>query len=118
MKGLLQWLSVKESACNAGDTGEEALISGSGKSPGGGNGKPHALVKSLALPTVVTINTNITAKWRNMVLMPTMLGRLNQLERLQTLNSCSPKSPFSVLRLQTGTTTQSQGQVGIMGGNC
>ena len=32
---LPRWLSGKESACSAGDTG---LISGSGRSPGGGNG--------------------------------------------------------------------------------
>ena len=31
------WLSCKESACNAGDTGS---IPGSGRSPGGGNGNP------------------------------------------------------------------------------
>ena len=36
--GLSQWLSGKESACNAGDTGEIGLISGSGRSPGGGHG--------------------------------------------------------------------------------
>ena len=36
--GLSQWLSGKESACNAGDTGEMGLISGSGRSPGGGHG--------------------------------------------------------------------------------
>ena len=30
----------KESACNAGDTGEEISIPGSGRSPGGGNGNP------------------------------------------------------------------------------
>ena len=34
----LQWLSGKESACNAGDTGDAVLIPGSGRSPGGGNG--------------------------------------------------------------------------------
>ena len=35
--GLCWWLSGKESACNAGDTG---LIPGSGRCPGGGNGNP------------------------------------------------------------------------------
>ena len=30
----------KESACNAGDTGDVGLISGSGRSPGGGHGNP------------------------------------------------------------------------------
>ena len=35
--GLLWWLSVKESACNAGDMG---LIPGSGRSLGEGNGNP------------------------------------------------------------------------------
>ena len=30
----------KESACNAGDTGDEGSIPGSGRSPGGGNGNP------------------------------------------------------------------------------
>ena len=33
-------LSGKESACNAGDLGDMGLISGLGRSPGGGNGNP------------------------------------------------------------------------------
>ena len=37
-EGLPQWPSSKESACNAGDAGEEGLILGLGRSPGGGNG--------------------------------------------------------------------------------
>ena len=37
----LTWgLSRKESACNAGDTGETGLIPVSGRSPGGKNGNP------------------------------------------------------------------------------
>ena len=32
-KGLLQWLSGKESACNAGITGDVGSIPGFGKSP-------------------------------------------------------------------------------------
>ena len=32
--------SSKESACNAGDTGDMGLIPGSGRSPGGGHGNP------------------------------------------------------------------------------
>ena len=35
--GLLQWLSHKESACDAGDV---SLIPGSGRSPREGNGNP------------------------------------------------------------------------------
>ena len=35
--GLPQWLSGKESTCNAEDTGS---IPGSGRSPGGGHGNP------------------------------------------------------------------------------
>ena len=35
--GFPQWLSSKESACNAGDTGS---IPRSGRSPGGRNGNP------------------------------------------------------------------------------
>jgi len=38
--GLLWWLSCKESACNAEDTGDMSSILGSGRSPGGGNGNP------------------------------------------------------------------------------
>ena len=34
---LSQWLSGKESTCNAGDTG---LITGSGRFPGGGHSNP------------------------------------------------------------------------------
>ena len=37
VRGLPQWLSGKESACNAGDPGS---IPGAGKSPGGGYGNP------------------------------------------------------------------------------
>ena len=36
-EGLPWWLSIKESACNAGDSG---LILGLGRSPGEGNGNP------------------------------------------------------------------------------
>ena len=38
--GLSWWLSGKESACSAGDTGNSDLIPGSGRSPRGGNGNP------------------------------------------------------------------------------
>ena len=36
--GLPQWLSLKESTCNAGATGVAGLIPGLGRSPGGGHG--------------------------------------------------------------------------------
>ena len=36
-KGPPQWLSSKQSTCNAGDVGS---IPGSGRFPGGGNGNP------------------------------------------------------------------------------
>ena len=38
--GLPWWLSGKESACNAGATGDVGSIPGLGRSPGGGNGNP------------------------------------------------------------------------------
>ena len=38
--GLPQWLSGKESACNAGDTGDAGLIPELGRSPGERNGNP------------------------------------------------------------------------------
>ena len=38
--GLSQWLSGKESSCNAGDTGDANLIPGLGRYPGGGHGNP------------------------------------------------------------------------------
>ena len=38
--GVPQWLSGKESTCNAGDTGEMCSIPGSGRSPGEGHGNP------------------------------------------------------------------------------
>ena len=38
--GLPQWLSGKESACNAGATGNSSSIPGSGKFPREGNGNP------------------------------------------------------------------------------
>ena len=38
--GLPQWLGGKESACNAGDTGDAGSIPESGRSLGGVNGNP------------------------------------------------------------------------------
>ena len=38
--GLSKWLSAKESACNAGDTGNAVSIPELGRSPGGGHGNP------------------------------------------------------------------------------
>ena len=38
--GLPQWLSSKESACNAGATGDMGSILGSRRSLGGGHGNP------------------------------------------------------------------------------
>ena len=38
--GLLQWLSVKESACNAKAAGDVGSIPGLVRSPGGGHGNP------------------------------------------------------------------------------
>ena len=38
--GLPWWLRGKESACSAGEAGDMGLISGLGRSPGGGYGKP------------------------------------------------------------------------------
>ena len=38
--GLPWWLRGKESVCNAGDAGDIGLISGSGRSPGGGHSYP------------------------------------------------------------------------------
>ena len=39
-RGSPSGLAGKESACNAGDTGDSGLIPGSGRSPGRGNGNP------------------------------------------------------------------------------
>ena len=38
--GLPQWLSGKESACNAGDIGDTSSIPGLGRYPGGGKSNP------------------------------------------------------------------------------
>ena len=38
--GFLNGSGCKESACNAGDSGDSDLIPGSGRSPGGGHGNP------------------------------------------------------------------------------
>ena len=38
--GLPQWLSSKESACNAGDAEDEGLIHALGRLSGGKNGNP------------------------------------------------------------------------------
>ena len=40
LMGLPQWVSGKESACNAEDEGEVGLILGSGRFPAGGHGDP------------------------------------------------------------------------------
>ena len=39
-KGLPRWLSGKESACQAGHTGNAGSVPDLGRSPGGGNGNP------------------------------------------------------------------------------
>ena len=39
--GLPQWLSSEDSTCSVGKAG---LISGSGRSPGGGNGNPLSIL--------------------------------------------------------------------------
>ena len=39
-KGASRWLSHKESACNAGDTGDVGLVHAGERSPGGENGNP------------------------------------------------------------------------------
>ena len=39
-EGLPEWLSGKESACNAGDTVDSGSVLGSERSPGEGNGNP------------------------------------------------------------------------------
>ena len=44
LAGLPQWLSGKESACNAGATGDAGLIPGSGRSPGDRNGPTPGLL--------------------------------------------------------------------------
>ena len=38
--GLPQWLSGKESACDAEDVGDTGSFPGLGRSPGGGHGNP------------------------------------------------------------------------------
>ena len=38
--GLPKWLVVKNLSANEGDTRDSVSIPGSGRSPGGGNGKP------------------------------------------------------------------------------
>ena len=38
--GLPQWLSGKESACDAKDVGDTGSFPGLGRSPGGGHGNP------------------------------------------------------------------------------
>ena len=43
-----RWLSSKESACNAGDTGS---IPGMGRSPGEGNGYTHSSILAWRIPT-------------------------------------------------------------------
>ena len=40
IEGFADGSAGKESACNAGDTGNVGLIPGLGRSPGGGNGNP------------------------------------------------------------------------------
>ena len=44
MEKIPQWLSSKESSCNAGDAGDVGSIPESGRSPGGGNGHPPSIL--------------------------------------------------------------------------
>ena len=71
---LPQWLSIKESAGNAGDAGDSGSVLGSGRSPGGGNGNPlqyscldNPMVRGAWQNTVHGITKNPTLlKWLNM----------------------------------------------------
>lgn len=47
--GLPRWLSGKESASNAGDTGDAGSIPGSGRYPGVGNGNPLSIAWKIPL---------------------------------------------------------------------
>ena len=49
--GLPWWLSGKEFACNAGDTGDSSSISGSGRSPGEGSGNHSSILAQKILWT-------------------------------------------------------------------
>jgi len=82
--GLLQWLSSKESACNAGDAGDAgSIIPGWGRSPGGGRGNPfqyfclenpmnrgvcratvHGIAKSQTRLKQLSTHTSTTQVWR------------------------------------------------------
>ena len=75
--GLFQWLSGKESACNAGDTG---LIPDSGRSPGERNGNPLQYscqenpIDRGAWETVVhKVAKNQTHAWKGHSLQPASL---------------------------------------------
>ena len=62
----LWWLSIIESACNAGDTEDTGLIPGLWKSPGGGNGNPleySCLKNPMHRPTQTAIVQRVTKTW-------------------------------------------------------
>ena len=68
--GLPRWLSGKESACNAGNTGDGGLIPGSGRPPGGGNSNPlqySCLKKSMNRGAWWTTVQRIAKSWTQLI---------------------------------------------------
>ena len=73
-QGLPRWFSSKESACNAGVTGDTGPIPGSGRSPGEGHGNPLQY-SCLENPT------NREAWWATVYKVSKSRTRLKQLSR-------------------------------------
>ena len=79
LQGFPQWRSGEESACNAGDTADVTLISGSGRSMAGGNGNPlhyACLENPMDRGAWRTIVHRVTKSWTRLIkhaFLPTCL---------------------------------------------
>ena len=98
-KGFIQWLSSKESTCNAGVAGDVDSIPGSGRSPGEGNGNPlqyPCLENPMDRGAWWATVHRVTKSW-------------TRLKRLKT-HSCHMKTQKAGGRLQTRKTALTETQ--------
>ena len=103
---LLWWHSSKESACNAGATGDMSSIPESGRSPGGGHSNPvqcSCLQNPMDRGAWQATVHRVANSW-------TQLKPLSMRARTQKLTACVPRHPWSVVPTPPAVTEISHSQ--------
>ena len=102
LTGLPQWLSGKESSCNAGDAGDagdSGSIPGLGRSPGGGHGNPlqysclrNLMVRGAWQATVHGVTPDLDMTEHTVILsnMDSPEHKMSRKEARENLNTASP----------------------------